>query len=106
MACYLTLHQQAIKFPKPDRFTLGTRLENLMLDLIELVLLTKSKTGLSQMLLLNKTDIKLQTIKLMVRLSYEAKSLPTSAYAKIEEQLLELGRLIGGWLKQTKTEKP
>ncbi len=77
-----------------------------MLEFVELVLLAKSKTGLSQILLLNKSDIKLQTIKLVVRLSYEAKALPTSAYSKIEEQLLELGRLIGGWLKQTKTEKP
>lgn len=77
-----------------------------MLDLIELVLLAKSKIGVSQQLLLNKADLKLQTLKLIVRIAHQAKDLSDGAYAKLEEQLLEIGCLIGGWLKQTQTKRP
>src|SRR3989344_535328 len=94
--CYLNLHRRTSKFPKPDRYTLGRRIENLMLDLIELVLLAKTKTGPSQPLILNKADLKLQTLKLMVRIAHQAKDLSNGAYAKLEEQLLEIGCLIGG----------
>jgi len=103
--CCLDLHKQIAKFPKPDRFTLGVRIENLILDLIELILLTKSKTGTSQLLILNKADLKLQTIKLMARIAYEAKAIPTGTYAKDEERLIEIGRIIGGWLKEAKTKE-
>lgn len=76
-----------------------------MLDLIELILLAKSKAGQSQLLILNKVDLKLQTIKLMVRIAYEGKAIPTGTYAKDEEQLIEIGCIIGGWLKQIQTKR-
>ena len=103
--CYLAWHKQATKLPKPDRFTLGVRVENLMLDLIELILLAKSKTATSQLLILNKADLKLQTLKLMVRIAHEARALSDIAYAKHEERLLEIGCLVGGWLKQIQNKE-
>jgi len=56
------------------------------------------------MLILNKIDLKLKTLKFFIRMSYEIKSLSQSRYIKLEERSLEIGRMLGGWIKKLNTK--
>lgn len=85
--------------PKKDRYTLGIKLEKLILDLLETLFLAKSKFGASKMLLLNNADLKLKVIMLMIRLSSKVKAITDNKYLHLEGKALEIGRMLGGWIK-------
>jgi len=96
--------------PKRDRYALGLKIEQQTLDFFELVMMASAKTGPSKFLVLQKADLKLRMIKLFVRLAQDIKVLPIKRYIELEEKLLELGKMIGGWLKfltsPDKTKEP
>lgn len=66
------------------------------------MLLAQTKENASKLLILNKTDLKVKTIKLFVRMAYEMKSIDQRKYLLLEERLIEIGKMIGGWIKSTK----
>lgn len=78
------------------------RIENTILDLIELFYLAHSKQGTSRLLILNKADITLKMLTTHLRLAYKTKSINDSGFASLSEQVIEIGRMIGGWIKDTK----
>lgn len=85
--------------PKRDRYALGLKIEQQTLDFFELIILTSAKTGPSKILILQKADLKLRMIQLFVRLARDIEVLKIKRYIELEEKLLELGKMIGGWLK-------
>ena len=99
---YVTLYKFTALFPKKDRFTLGVRIEKETLELFELILLARTKSGTSEALILNKADLKLKLIKLFVRLAYDVKVMPQQKYIDLEGRLVEIGKILGGWIKKTK----
>jgi len=88
--------------PKKDRYTLGVRMEETALEILELCLLARTKIGPGQLLILNKVDIKLKMLKLFIRLAAELKAFSTGTYADLESRLLEIGKILGGWIKTAK----
>jgi hypothetical protein len=99
---YLAAHNRILKCPKPTRYSLGMRIENTILDLIELFYLAHSKHGTSRLLILNKADITLKMLTTHLRLAYKTKSINDAGFASLSEQVIEIGRMIGGWIKDTK----
>lgn len=88
--------------PKKDRYTLGARMENLLLEIFELAFLAREKSGAGRLLILQRTDVKLKLLRVFVRLSASCEAVPTGTYANLESLLLEIGKLLGGWLKTEK----
>lgn len=97
-------HSVAI-FPKHDRYTIGTRLEQNTLELLELFVLAESKDGQSKLLILKKGDVNIKILKLLIRMAYELKALPEYKYLESEQRLLEIGRRLGGWIKLVKSKR-
>jgi len=105
-ALYLQFYACSKVFPKKDRLTLAVRIEQRILETLELLLLAQTKTGKSRLLILKKCDLKAKTLQLLVRMAYEVKALDQRKYLALEEKLLEIGRMIGGWLRHTTTPDP
>ncbi len=99
---YLAAHERVLRFPKPTRYSLGARIENTVLELIETLYLAQSKQGASRLLLLNKADITLKMLTTHLRLAYKTKSINDAGFAALSERAVEIGRMIGGWIKKTK----
>ncbi|HQU07539.1 MAG TPA: four helix bundle protein [Candidatus Paceibacterota bacterium] len=99
---YLAAHKRVLKFKKPERYTLGVRIETTTLDLIETLYLAQSKQGQSRLLILNKADIMLKMLTTHLRLAYKTKSINDAGFASLSEQVVEIGKMIGGWIKSTK----
>ena len=99
---YLAVHGRILKFPKPTRYSLGTRIENSILELVETLYLAQSKQGTSRLLILNKADITLKMLTMHLRLAYKTKSINDAGFASLSEQVVEIGKMVGGWLKHTK----
>ncbi len=99
---YLFLYSLTKSFPKKDRYTLGIKCENIVLEILELLFLANSKTKSSRLLILNKADVKLKVLKTLIRICFDIKAIDQKKYILLQGQLQEIGRMIGGWIKQTK----
>lgn len=79
------------------------RIENTVLEILELAYLARSKKGTSRLLILNKADIILKMLFVHLRLAYKTKCLNDAGYAELSEKCVEIGKMIGGWMRATKT---
>lgn len=94
---------QAIKqFPKHERHVLGAEIRLSMLQLQRLVITAfkryHKKTTLTDL------DIELAILKRRVRLAKDLRYLDIKKYQVWVEKLVEIGRMIGGWIKSVKSK--
>ena len=85
------------RFPKNQRYLLGERLENLLLDVLNLLIAarySKEKAGL-----LESCNLKLEQFRYLLRLSKDLRLLDLRRYEYSAGKTDEIGRQIGGWLK-------
>jgi len=99
---YLVLYGYTKSFPKKDRYTLGVKLENLVLEMLELILLAITKQKPSRILILNKVSTKANLLKILIRLAKDVKAINLKQYLALEGRLQEIGKMTGGWLKDLK----
>lgn len=89
--------------PKKDKYTIGERLQNSILDMIEQIILAGySSSKESKVVYLKKAMVKLDLIKMFVRLAYSVKAIPLKKYTDTEEILIEIGKMLGGWIRSLK----
>jgi len=95
--------ERASRFPKNRRYTLGTRIENLSLDillgLVEASYVSRKKN------LLRKINLDLEKLRFLVRLSKDFHLLSIKQHEYISKELTELGRQVGGWEKHQKQKE-
>lgn len=56
--------------------------------------------------LIQEASGKFDIVKLFLRLAWEIKSLDNKKYTGLSEKLDEVGRMFGGWLKNSQKETP
>jgi hypothetical protein len=88
------------KFPKSHRFSVAVKLENTILELIELI--TTANMRRNKMEFLVKADEKLLYLKILSRLSCELQFINVKSYEYAAKELVEIGRMLGSWIKQQK----
>lgn len=91
------------KFPKSHRFSVAVRLENHFLEFLEKLTVANYRTV--KLPLLQAADEELVAIRLLIRLCHDQKFINTGSYEFASKSLDEIGRLLGGWLKQQKGQK-
>ena len=95
---------QVQKFPRAYRFTLGDRIINLALDTLEL-LIEATYTRRRQDLL-HRANIQLEKLRYLIRLSHDFKLFSPKQYEYISGEINEVGKRIGGWIKQQAASQP
>lgn len=94
---YLGFYLEIKKWPKPDRYHLGERCENIIFTIFENLLIA-SRARYKQNSLFN-ANIKLQILKNLLRIAKDIKILSDKKYLFFQNQLFEIGNMLGGWLK-------
>lgn len=87
------------KFPRNRKFTLGDRIENLLLDLLALLIeaaYTRNKSGL-----LKKANLKLEQMRYLLRMAKDLGLINMKSYAFSAKSIDQIGVSIGGWLRYT-----
>ena len=88
---------QLDKFPRQRRFTLGERLEQALLDVLELLLeaaYTRAKEPALQ-----RANLRLELARHLWRLAHEMEVVSTRRYAHGAQLMDDLGKQVGGWLR-------
>ena len=87
------------KFPRSHRFTLGDRLEVRLYLVLELML--KAKYTRSRLVLLEQANLELELLRFQFRLAKDLRCLPVESYGYAARSVDEVGRLVGGWIRQS-----
>lgn len=100
-ALLLWIIPQLDKFPRLRRYTLGERIETLLLQVLERLLEAAYSSGRDKTRALQRASQHLNVVRHLWRLSHELKALPPRAHAHGAERLVQLGRQLGGWQRHT-----
>jgi len=87
---------------KQDRYTIWQRCENLILDILENILFASQLSKTDKLPTLEKASLKLNFLRVFLRLMKEVKTIDNKKYILLEEIVDETGRMLGGWIKSTK----
>jgi len=72
------------------------------LDFQERLLDAQSMRGTNRLNALRSADAALNRLRLYLRLAFHWRWLSEGQYQHVSRMIMELGRLLGGWLKQVK----
>ena len=92
--------------PKADRYTTWQKVEECSLAIIELLLMVNQTNGTEKVSLLQQVSNRVDMLRIFIRLAHETKSIDQKKYLKLQELLDEIGRMLGGWMKKTRTMHP
>jgi len=99
---YKTFYSYRSVVPKQDRYTIWQRCESLILDILEGILLASQTAKNEKLPILEKTSMKLNFLRIFVRLMKETKVMDNRKYTALQELIDEIGRMLGGWIRSTK----
>jgi len=84
-------------FPKDQRFLLVDRIERILLDILEM-LIEAVYAKLKREILI-KVNLKLDILRFMMRMAKDMKYVNIKAYDFFCLAVLEIGKMVGGWIK-------
>ena len=93
-------------FPKSERFSLGQKISQTFIEVLELNFNASYLAPEQKIILLTKASSRLDVLKFFIQLAWGGKLMPTEKYIKLSKKLEEIGRMLGGWrrgLLQKKT---
>jgi hypothetical protein len=91
------------KFPKSARFTFSSRIDNLALDILELIV--EARYSSRKIEKLRSININLEKLRVLLRICHDRGYLDHRAYEYAGIQLWEAGKMVGGWLKQQRENR-
>ena len=86
------------KFPKRVRFSFTNRIDNLALDVVEDLVAARYSRHKADPL--KAVNLKLERLRVLLRLCHDLELLPHRSYEYSVRSLDEVGRMVGGWIKQ------
>lgn len=91
--------QTCERMPKHTRFTLSGRIVNMALDVT--ALLTEAIYRKDRAAALRRVNLLLEQLRIFFRLSKDRRYISLKQYEFILESINEVGRMTGGWLKES-----
>lgn len=84
---------------KSYRYTIGQRIENKFLDLLELAYITYYSEKEKKAIKIAECILVLDTLKFLISTAWEGKIIPGNKYEELAKKLEESGKMFGGWKK-------
>jgi hypothetical protein len=88
------------QYPKHEKFILGADIRACMYKMLNLIIRASKKYH--KKTTIQDLDIELATLTALVRLSFGLKYIDQRRYENWIRKLIELGKMVGGWLKSVK----
>ena len=91
------------QFPKSEKFALVTDIKRSMDALLERCI--EAQKRYYKKSTLQDMDVEIMKLRAYVRLSFQLGFLPPKKYEVWSEKLVEIGKMLGGWIKAVKGSK-
>jgi hypothetical protein len=86
------------RFPRSHRHVLGEKLEQLLLEVLDLLIACRYRKERSAVL--QDVNLRLEQVRYRLRLARDLKCLEVASYGFGTRSVDEIGRLVGSWLKK------
>jgi 23S rRNA-intervening sequence protein len=86
-------------YPRDQKFLIADRIQNLISDVLELFIEAYYTSGDAKKSKLLRANVQLEKLRYYIRLSYELGFFNSVKYGTIMEEIQEIGRMNGGWIK-------
>jgi len=96
-SAYLLWHEYHQSLAKASRFSLGLKIDNLFVETIETVASASFLSPVDKAPYVRLAIRKMDTLKVLLLVLWEAKSLDTKKYIALSLKLEEIGKMLGGW---------
>jgi len=96
---YKTFYSYRQNVSKQDRYTIWQRSETIILDVLEGILAASQMKQVEKLPTLKNVSLKLNFLRVFVRLMKDVKSIDTAKYIKLQDMIDEIGRMLGGWMR-------
>lgn len=87
-------------FPKAQRFVLGQQIETLALRITMGIMHANTET--EKMPRLKQVSVELDMLRVLMRLAHDLTFMSARQYQYASECIVEIGRLLGGWIRSCK----
>ena len=92
--------------PKIHRHTLGQRVDGLFVEIIEAIALASFLRREEKQPYVRLAIRKVDTLKILLMVLWETKSIENQKYIALSEKVDEAGRMLGGWSGQLVKTQP
>lgn len=100
----LWLYPTINKFPKSQRFVLGQQIENTALSILTGIIISNAERD--KLVALKRVSASLDTLRILIRLAKDLKFISVQQYLFAAERVNEVGKMLGGWMKQSASSAP
>jgi len=90
---------------KQDRYSIWQRCDGMILEILENIMTGSQMTKGEKLPILEKASIKLNFLRVFIRLMHETKSIDMKKYVLLQEAVDEIGRMLGGWIRSVKQKE-
>ena len=94
------------KFPRSHRYGLGQRIETRLYGVFEGLVRAKYAGGADKIAALAAVNEELEVVRMLTRLAHELALLSHKSQEYAAREMIEIGRMVGGWLKQQQRKTP
>ncbi len=93
-------YQALAQFPKSEKFALAVDIKRCLDQILEREIEAQKKYF--KKTTLQDLDVELAKLKAYLRLAHDLRFLPLKKYELWSAKVVEIGKMIGGWIKSTK----
>lgn len=99
---YKQFYQYLQLFPKKDKYVLGAKCEQYIINILELLLRANSLPKEKKLEVIESANTKFDLLKVFIRLTKELKIIDNKKYLTLQSSIQEIGKMFGGWIKSLK----
>lgn len=103
---YKVWHNYLIHLPRLSRYTLGAKIDKLFTELLELTLKAGYTPKTQKLIVVQNASAKLDLLKFFLKIAWELKVIDNKKYAQISQLVSEVGKMLGGWIRQLQKNSP
>lgn len=86
-------------YPKKYKYTLGDRITDRQLSILEIIIEAKYTGGRKKSHFLRKINLNIEQLRFLVRLSKDLQCISLDQYEYAAKEINAIGRMVGGWQK-------
>jgi len=96
-SAYILWHEYHDTLPKTQRYSLGNKIDKIFVEVIELIAFASFLPREEKLPYVRQAARKFDTLKILIMILWETKSLDNKKYITLSIPLDEVGKMLGGW---------
>ena len=102
---YQSAHKNINSFPKHERYALGEKIEETILEAVEFIVHANSSSKFEKERILVRINGKIEILKILYRIALNCGIIEQRKYLEEQKALQECGRMAQGWTKYARNLK-